>query len=365
FFPSVLGCLRTRRGFSSLQAHTEVLMPKRTFRCAARRPVAVRRCSPRGSVPAAGGLRCGHRRGRPPAGRAPLERCQSLAPRPRGWWSGGSTPGSRRCPRGAAPSPSRGGASSTARLARSSRSCGRTSRTGPCTRGAPGRIPTCSRTTATIPTIRTLDLGFTHKSAGLRAVGSMAVKSKPPPAAPRPGSVVFVGYAEFDMDGRTFTAGEMDRLMMHSAVSKYPCARPATFDEYIDQAIVGLPKKNASGRDIVFVGPGGTGCELHHTNTLGSQKCAVPPGEALDGTWGLASMYGRKSILCVYPVERVKRQQSLTQFGLCRATLNGRGQMRPSQSLTALSDKTMWASTGFARSTSEAQSTSRMDQFFR
>jgi len=209
------------------------------------------------------------------------------------------------------------------------------------------------------------DLGFTHKSAGLRAVGSMAVKSKPPPAAPRPGSVVFVGYAEFDMDGRTFTAGEMDRLMMHSAVSKYPCARPATFDEYIDQAIVGLPKKNASGRDIVFVGPGGTGCELHHTNTLGSQKCAVPPGEALDGTWGLASMYGRKSILCVYPVERVKRQQSLTQFGLCRATLNGRGQMRPSQSLTALSDKTMWASTGFARSTSEAQSTSRMDQFFR
>jgi hypothetical protein len=209
------------------------------------------------------------------------------------------------------------------------------------------------------------DMGLTQKSPGLQATGSMTLKSKSPPKAPIPGSVVFVGYAEFDMDGRTFTAGEMDRLMMHSAVSKYPCARPATFDEYTDQAIVGLPKKNASGRDIVFVGPGGTGCELYHTNTLGSQKCAVPPGEALDGTWGLASMYGRKSVLCVYPVERVKRQQSLTQFGLCRATLDVRGRMKPSQSLTTLTDKTMWVSTGFARSTSEAQSTCRMDQFFR
>ena len=33
---------------------------------------------------------------------------------------------------------------------------------------------------------------------------------------------------------------------------------------------------NRSGRDVVFVGPGATGCELFHTNTLGgAQKCVV------------------------------------------------------------------------------------------
>ncbi|CAK0909888.1 unnamed protein product [Prorocentrum cordatum] len=80
----------------------------------------------------------------------------------------------------------------------------------------------------------------------------MALKSKPPPRAPRPGDVVAVGHAKFDMDGRTFTPGEMDRLMMDSAVSKYPCARPATFDEYTDQAIVGLPRKNEASARSCF-----------------------------------------------------------------------------------------------------------------
>ena len=41
-----------------------------------------------------------------------------------------------------------------------------------------------------------------------------------------------MGFAEFDMDGRVFTGGEMDRMMMISASQKYPCSRPATFDEY-------------------------------------------------------------------------------------------------------------------------------------
>jgi hypothetical protein len=203
-----------------------------------------------------------------------------------------------------------------------------------------------------------------QQSSKLKSFGSMRLQPGTP-KPPRPGSVVFVGFAEFEMDGRAHTAGEMDRLMMHSAVSKYPCSRPATLDEYTEEVIAGLPKMNTSGRDIVFVGPGGTGCELYHTNTLGSQKCAVPPGEALDGTWGVVSLYGRKSILCVYPVERVKRQQSLSQFGLCRKTVDRRGTLRPTRSLTSLQDQTLWTSTGFGRSSSQAQTTVRMDQFFR
>ena len=97
----------------------------------------------------------------------------------------------------------------------------------------------------------------------------------------------FVGFAEFDMDGRVFTGGEMDRMMMNlgqmrvwhafplsariSASQKYPCSRPATFDEYAERCILGLPERNNSGRDVVFVGPGATGCELFHTNTLGAE----------------------------------------------------------------------------------------------
>lgn len=218
------------------------------------------------------------------------------------------------------------------------------------------------------PDLDVRDGDFTGRPArqapgALRATATLAVGQ-----ALRPGRVVFVGFAEFDMDGRLHTAGEMDRLMQHSASSKYPCSRPATFDEYADEggpAIVGLPQKNTSGRDIVFVGPGGTGCELFHTNTLGSQKCAVPPGEALDGTWGIASMYGRKTILCVYPIERVKRQQSLTQFGLCRNTVGPGGRMRRAGSLASLQDKTSWTSGDFRGSTHQAQRAVRMDQFFK
>lgn len=159
---------------------------------------------------------------------------------------------------------------------------------------------------------------------------------------PKPGQVVFVGYAEFDMDGRTHTSGEMDRMMVHAAVSKYPCSRPATFGEYADGAILGLPHRNQSGRDIVFIGPGATGCELFHTNSLGSQKCAVSPGDILDGNWGTASLYGRKSILCVYPIERVRRQQSLTQFGLARSTVGKSGRLRRAGSLASITDTTQW-----------------------
>ncbi|CAK9033985.1 Uncharacterized protein SCF082_LOCUS20700 [Durusdinium trenchii] len=151
---------------------------------------------------------------------------------------------------------------------------------------------------------------------------------KAPPLSARPGKVVFVGFAEFDMDGRAFTGGEMDRMMMISASQKYPCSRPATFDEYAERCILGLPERNNCGRDVVFVGPGATGCELFHTNTLGIQKAVVSPHDMFDGTWGNASLYGRKCILCVYPVQRLKKQQSLTQFGLARQTIGKPGDPR-------------------------------------
>lgn len=190
--------------------------------------------------------------------------------------------------------------------------------------------------------------------------------ASPPPAHARPGHVVFAGYAEFDMDGRHHTAGEMDRLMLHAAASKYPCARPATLDEYADKQISGLPHRNLSGRDVVFAGPGATGCELFHTNTLGSQKCIVSPGDPLDGSWGAASLYGRKSVLCVYPVERIKKQHSLTQFGLTRGAVSSKeGKLKKAASLSQLPrDTTRWTVTDFAGSTDQAARAVRMDQFF-
>mmetsp|Transcript_161 Transcript_161/g.300 ORF Transcript_161/g.300 Transcript_161/m.300 type:complete len:144 (+) Transcript_161:3-434(+) len=125
-------------------------------------------------------------------------------------------------------------------------------------------------------------------------------------------------------------------MMLHVASSKYPCSRPATLDEYAGGAIVGLPAKNSTGLDVVFAGPGGTGCELFHTNTLGAQKVVVPPGDAFDGTWAMASLFGRKSVLCVHPIERLRRQQSLTLFGLGRKTLGSPGGLRRSGSSTSL-----------------------------
>eukprot|EP00416_Gambierdiscus_australes_P045561 CAMPEP_0171094064 /NCGR_PEP_ID=MMETSP0766_2-20121228/39759_1 /TAXON_ID=439317 /ORGANISM="Gambierdiscus australes, Strain CAWD 149" /LENGTH=249 /DNA_ID=CAMNT_0011552611 /DNA_START=47 /DNA_END=796 /DNA_ORIENTATION=+ len=169
--------------------------------------------------------------------------------------------------------------------------------------------------------------------------GTAGSKTSSAPSSAKSGRVLFVGCAEFNMDGRVHTAGEMDRLMLHAASSKYPCSRPATFDEYAEGAILGLPPRNNTGLDVVFVGPGATGCELFHTNTLGAQKVIVPPGDAFDGTWGTASFFGRKCVLCVHPVERVKRQRSLAQFGLARSSIGQSGGLKRAGSLVSLSDK--------------------------
>lgn len=181
-----------------------------------------------------------------------------------------------------------------------------------------------------------------------------ATSGKPGHAA---GRVVFVGYATFDMDGRTHTAGEMDRLMMRAAVSKYPCSRPATFDEYAEGVIQNLPPRNNSGLDVAFVGPGATGSELYHTNTLGMQKCVVCPGDDYtERQWGMASLYGRKALLCVYPVERMRRQRSLTQYGLGRNFVQAKsGPLKKAGSLACLS----------TMPTPMSQSTASPDKSFR
>jgi len=198
--------------------------------------------------------------------------------------------------------------------------------------------------------------------------GHMAVQAVTHPQhvqAAKAGDCVFVGYVEFDMDGRHQTAGEMDRMMQWAAGEKYPCSRPATLDEYERGVILGLPARNRTGKDIVFTGPGATGCELFHTNTLGAQKCIVAPGDTLDGQTGAASYYGKKVCICVYPTARIKKQQSLTQFGLARSSIGESGRLRRAGSLASLSDTTKWTSGDFAGSSSQAQRTIRMDQFFR
>lgn len=186
--------------------------------------------------------------------------------------------------------------------------------------------------------------GLDHRSVswhdGFSGNGKGSMHCTSTTAATR--QVMFVGYAEFDMDGRHQKAGEIDRAMTFVAQQKYPCSRPATLDEYNEGKIHGLPEKNHSGRDVVFAGPGATGCELYHTNTLGAQKRFVRPGDAFDGDTGALSLYGRKAVICVYPVERLKRQSSLTQFGLARSTVGKSGRLKGAGSLASLKDRTPW-----------------------
>jgi len=93
--------------------------------------------------------------------------------------------------------------------------------------------------------------GDVHSSfAGLTKstslTGTATSTRRPATHSAKPGVVVFAGFAEFDMDGRIHTAGEMDRLMVHASSSKYPCSRPATLDEYTSKFIHGLPASNTS-----------------------------------------------------------------------------------------------------------------------
>merc|ERR1719223_568491 len=103
---------------------------------------------------------------------------------------------------------------------------------------------------------------------------------------------------------------------MHSAcANKFPCSRPATYEEYISHAIAGLPKLNTTRYDLTFVGPGsekiGPGA-LDHKNTFFARKKIVFPGDRLDGGSGKieitdSSCWGRKSCVAVTYANRIRK----------------------------------------------------------
>lgn len=178
--------------------------------------------------------------------------------------------------------------------------------------------------------------------------------------------VYFCGFAEWEMDGRLHSAGEMDRLMALAAASKFPCSRPATFDEYSSMNIVGAPTVNVSGRDISFVGPGSC-CERSGSNTLGTQKWVVPARDPFDGTATTSATYGKKCCFCVYPAARLEKQHSLSQFGLARSAVSSEkeGKLRRVRTWAGPPpDKTQWAALDFSGSSGEVQRTVRYDRFF-
>lgn len=177
--------------------------------------------------------------------------------------------------------------------------------------------------------------------------------------------VMFIGFVEWEMDGRVHSAGEMDRLMALAAASKFPCSRPATFEEYASMKIIGAPAVNVSGRDVSFVGPGSC-CERSDSNTLGTKKWVVPARDPFDGTATTSATYGKKCCFCVYPAERMARQHSLSQFGLARTAASSKhdGKLHRVRSWDGIPDKTPWAALDFSGSSGEVQRTVRYDRFF-
>ena len=57
-------------------------------------------------------------------------------------------------------------------------------------------------------------------------------------------TAVFCGFVEWTMEQGCMTRGEMDRLMAAACAAKYPCSRPATYEEYISKAVVGETLKS-------------------------------------------------------------------------------------------------------------------------
>lgn len=146
------------------------------------------------------------------------------------------------------------------------------------------------------------------------------------------------------------TRGELDRLMVSACANKFPCSRPATYEEYISKSIGQLPKINRTKFDVCFIGPGsekiGPGA-LDHKNTLFVRKKVVFPGERLDGSSGQievadSSLSGRKTCIAVVYSNRLIKQPSLKQFGLLRNTLkvNGKGDRTDIETLDE--DRTQW-----------------------
>ncbi|CAD7941752.1 unnamed protein product [Amoebophrya sp. A25] len=164
-----------------------------------------------------------------------------------------------------------------------------------------------------------------------RDVRCYSVVKRGSPAVHHP-VCVFAGFVDWTMERAAMTRGEMDRLMYAACAAKYPCSRPATYEEYISHGISGLPTLNQTKHDITFVGPGsdkiGPGA-LDHRNTIFARKKVVFPGDRLDGSSGQieiddSSCWGRKTCIAVVYTNRLRKQPSLKQFGVLRNTLKVR-----------------------------------------
>merc|ERR1719188_2272382 len=106
--------------------------------------------------------------------------------------------------------------------------------------------------------------------------------------------------------------------MWRCAADKFPCSRPATYAEYEEGRILGLPEKNTSGAEIVFTGKRGQGDapSKHKGWKLGGhvKKCVLKD-DPLDGSTQVGYAFGRRAVLCVVSARRLVRQASLRSFG--------------------------------------------------
>merc|ERR1719265_636184 len=151
-------------------------------------------------------------------------------------------------------------------------------------------------------------------------------------------TVRFIGFAYFQQDGRALNHKEQESVMWRAASLKYPCSRPASYDEYEEGRILGLPERNVSGNEVIFTGPSSMGdAPTKHKGWVlgGYPKRAVLMGDPLDGSSEIGSAFGRKAIMCVLPQRRLVRQPSLRMWGDCRYDL-WRAKSQPDLKATAL-----------------------------
>jgi len=128
----------------------------------------------------------------------------------------------------------------------------------------------------------------------------------------------FLGFAFFQQDGRALNHNEQEGMMWRAAALKFPCSRPALYDEYAEGRILGLPERNVAGAEVVFGGLSSRGDApaTHKGWVLGGYpKRCVLTGDPFDGQTETASSFGRKAVLCVLPQRRLVRQPSLRITG--------------------------------------------------
>merc|ERR1719217_1836334 len=84
-------------------------------------------------------------------------------------------------------------------------------------------------------------------------------------------------------------------MMWRSAAMKFPCSRPASYQEYMDGRILGMPETNVSGCEIIFTGnPSRGDAPAKHKGWVlgGYPKRAVLKGDPLDGDRQLVRQEG-------------------------------------------------------------------------